>query len=100
MIHSLIEHGRDSVLHLGGDLDALSSPELRPTLESLAHDPGRNITVDLSKLTLIDSSGIGALISLYKQALAGGGTVSFVGVVDQPLVLFKLLRLDRVFALN
>ena len=100
MDHSLIEEGRNSTLSVGGELDALSSPDLRPTLELLAHDPGRNVTIDLSKLRLIDSSGLGALISLYKQTRATGGTVSFVGVVDQPLVLFKLLRLDRAFGLN
>jgi anti-sigma B factor antagonist len=100
MNHSIIEEGSNSVLHVDGELDALSSPELRPTLEALAHDLGRNITVNLSKLKLIDSSGLGALISLYKQARANGGNVSFVGVADQPLVLFKLLKLDRVFALS
>jgi anti-sigma B factor antagonist len=100
MDHSLTESGNNSVLHVEGELDALSSPELRPTLELLAHDPGRNITVDLSNLQLIDSSGLGALISLYKRACAGGGTVSFIGVAAQPLVLFKLLRLDRAFGLN
>jgi anti-sigma B factor antagonist len=100
MNHSLVEQGKTSVLHVGGELDAMSSPELRPTLEALADGPGRNITVDLSNLKLIDSSGLGALVSLYKRACANGGTVSFVGVVDQPLVVFKLLRLDRVFALS
>ena len=100
MTHSLTEQGKNSVLHVGGELDALSSPELRPMLELLAHDPGRNITVDLSMLELIDSSGLGALISLYKHAYANGGTVNFVGVAAQPLVLFKLLRLDRAFGLN
>ncbi len=100
MDHSLTEEGRNSTLCVGGELDAISSHELRPTLELLAHDPGRNVTVDLTNLKLIDSSGIGALISLFKQTCATGGTVSFVGVVDQPLALFKLLRLDRAFGLN
>jgi anti-sigma B factor antagonist len=100
MNHSLTENGKNSVLHVEGALDALSSPELRPTLELLAHNPGRNITIDLSELELIDSSGLGALISLYKHACANGCTVTFVGVADQPLVLFKLLRLDRAFGLN
>ena len=46
------------------------------------------------------SRGVGALISLYKRAHANGGTVSFVGLVDQPLVIFKLLKLDYAFALT
>ena len=99
MQHSLKEKGQASVLHVGGELDAISSPELRPTIEALAHDERREITVDLSDLRLIDSSGVGALVSLYKQARANGGTVSFVGVAEQPLKVFKLLRLDRVFGL-
>jgi anti-sigma B factor antagonist len=100
MTHSLVEQEGNAVLRVGGELDALSSPELRPTLEALAQDRGRNITVDLSNLKHIDSSGLGALISLYKHARANGGTVSFVGVVEQPLVVFKLLKLDRVFGLS
>ena len=100
MNHSIVDQGSNSLLRVGGELDALSSPELRPTLEALAHDPGRNITVDLTHLKLIDSSGLGALISLYKQARATGGNVSFIGVADQPLVLFKLLKLDRAFGLS
>jgi hypothetical protein len=31
---------------------------------------------------------------------ANGGEVRFVGVTAQPLVIFKLLRLDRAFALS
>ena len=87
-------------LRVQGDLDALSSPELRPTLDVLTRDEGCMIKVDLSELKLLDSSGVGFLVSLYKRARANGGTVSFVGVADQPLSMFKLLRLDRVFELS
>jgi anti-sigma B factor antagonist len=56
--------------------------------------------VDLSELRLIDSSGVGVLVSLYKRVRANGGDVRFEGATAQPLVIFKLLRLDRVFALS
>jgi len=59
----------------------------------------RDITVDLSDLRLIDSSGVGALVGLYKRVRAAGGAVRFVGVTAQPLVIFKMLRLDMVFGL-
>jgi anti-sigma B factor antagonist len=55
------------------------------------------VTIDLSGLRLIDSSGVGVLVWLYKHVRASGGEVRFVGVQDQPLVIFKLLRLDVVF---
>ena len=99
MNHTLIREKETAVLSLRGELDALSCPELRPVLDALAED-GRRVTVDLSELRLIDSSGVGAMVSLYKRVRANGGEVRFVGVTAQPLVIFKLLRLDRAFELT
>jgi anti-sigma B factor antagonist len=56
------------------------------------------VTVDLEKLRLIDSSGVGAIISLYKRIRAQGGEVAVKNAKDQPLAIFRLLRLDRVFS--
>jgi anti-sigma B factor antagonist len=86
-----------TLLRLSGELDVQSCPELRPLLDTLATQQGRNVTVDLSELQLIDSSGVGVLVSLYKRVRSRGGTVKFVGVTAQPLAIFKLLRLDRAF---
>ena len=45
---------------------------------------------------MLDSSGVGALVSLYKRVRARGGEVVVLGLRDQPLAIFRLLRLDRV----
>ena len=45
---------------------------------------------------MLDSSGVGALVSLYKRVRAYGGEVVMIGLRDQPLAIFRLLRLDRV----
>ena len=57
------------------------------------------MVVDLSGLDLIDSSGVAALVALYKRVRAVGGQVSVTGARDQPLAIFKLLRMDKVFLL-
>jgi anti-sigma B factor antagonist len=93
------EEGIASLL-VSGELDALSCMELRPVLDELAEQGHCDVTVDLSQLDLIDSSGIGVLVSLYKRVRANGGGVRFVGVHAQPLTIFKLLRLDRAFELS
>jgi len=100
MNHSLVQDKDTTVLRVSGELDALSCPELRPVLDQLVTTGGQRVTVDLSELSLIDSSGVGAMVSLYKRVRANGGEVRFVGVTDQPLVIFKLLRLDRAFELS
>src|SRR6516162_5582517 len=87
-----------TVLRISGSLDALSTPELRPTIDALVAEKRAAITVDLSELRLIDSSGVGAIVSLYKRMRVLGTRVEVVGLKEQPLAIFRLLRLDRVFA--
>jgi anti-sigma B factor antagonist len=86
-----------TVLRISGSLDALSTPELRPMIETLVAEKRAEITVDLSELRIIDSSGVGAIVSLYKRMRAVGSKVEVVGLKDQPLAIFRLLRLDRIF---
>src|SRR5262245_3305408 len=54
-------------LSIDGELDVVTVPELRGALEKLlARRPDR-VEVDLSSLRMIDSSGVGALVSFYKK---------------------------------
>ena len=99
MNYSRVDEEDATTLRIRGELDALSASELRPLLDELVGDQRRNVIVDLSELRMVDSSGVGALVSLYKRVRAYGGSVSFQGVTAQPLVIFKLLRLDVVFEL-
>ncbi len=85
-----------TTLSIEGSLDALSTPDLRASIESLVAEQRKNVIVDLSALRLIDSSGVGAIVSLYKRVRAIGGKVVVRGLRDQPLAIFKLLRLDKV----
>jgi anti-sigma B factor antagonist len=57
------------------------------------------VVVDLSGLDLIDSSGVAALVKLYKGVRGTGGAIAMTGARDQPLAIFKLLRMDKVFNL-
>jgi anti-sigma B factor antagonist len=100
MGHSMRDFPTMKILRVHGDLDALSSPELRGKLDDLTRNQGCAIKVDLSEVELLDSSGVGFLVSLYKRARANGGSVRVVGVAAQPLSIFKLLHLDRVFAVD
>jgi len=92
--------GEDTVLRIEGVLDAVTTPEIRPTIEALVAEKRRSILVDASHLRLIDSSGVGVIVSLFKRCKIYGGTVRISGLKDQPLTIFKLLRLDRVFTLS
>jgi anti-sigma B factor antagonist len=86
-------------LQIDGALDALTARELRPIFDQVVADKPKLVTVDLENLTLIDSSGVGAIVSLFKRVKAEGGKVVVVRAHDQPLAVLKLLKLDKVFGL-
>lgn len=91
--------GAGAVLRIEGVLDVVAVPRLRPTFDALVAERHAAITVDLSSLRLIDSSGVGLIVSLFKRCRGFGGTVSVSGLRDQPLAVFRLLRLDAIFTL-
>lgn len=88
--------GGVTTLRIEGELDAVTIPDVRPAIDALIAERHPHIVVDLSGLRLIDSSGVGALVFLYKKVKEYGGVVTVAGVRDQPLSIFRLLRLDRV----
>src|SRR4051812_48341271 len=89
----------ESRLQIDGALDALTAPDVRPIFDKVVADGRRRVTIDIEKVTMIDSSGIGAIVSLFKRIKADGGEVLVVGARDQPLAVLKVLKLDRVFGL-
>jgi anti-sigma B factor antagonist len=85
-----------AVLRIEGELDAISVVELRPIIAKVSEEKPVQVIVDLSHLRLIDSSGVGAIVALFKAVRAYGGNLGVVGVRDQPLAILRLLHLDRV----
>jgi anti-sigma B factor antagonist len=83
-------------ISIEGELDTATVGDLRSQLDKLVAKEPKRVEVDLSALRMLDSSGVGALVALYKRVRGYGGEVVMVGLRDQPLAIFRLLRLDRV----
>ena len=87
-------------LVIEGELDAVSVAELRADLEKLVKARPPVVDVDLACCRMVDSSGVGALVSLYKRMRAQGGNVDIKGLPRSALAIFRPLRLDRVMLSN
>ena len=53
--------------------------------------------IDMADVEFIDSSGIGALLSVYRRFPKGANTVSLTGMRPQVQAVIELLRLHRIF---
>lgn len=97
MSYQRTDNGEVTVVQIEGTLDAVTAPEFRTLVDELVAENRKDITLELSGLRLIDSSGVGVIVSLFKRVRANDGKVRIVGLRDQPRAIFRLLRLDRVF---
>lgn len=80
-------------------LDAAVAPDFKQQVVALVQGGERRIVIDLAGVSFLDSSGLGALVSILK-ALGGQGALAVCGAQGSVLGLFKLTRMDKVFAIE
>jgi anti-sigma B factor antagonist len=78
-------------------IDAHNSGELKEFILAMIERGDATIVVQLANVRFIDSSGLGALLSGYKNAAAKSGKLSLSNLQPQVLSMFELTRLNRVF---
>lgn len=78
-------------------IDAHNSGELKEYILHLIEQGEVKVIVQLEQVRFIDSSGLGALLSGYKNAAAKSGKLALACCKQQVLSMFELTRLNRVF---
>jgi anti-sigma B factor antagonist len=87
-----------TVLFLKEDrLDANNSEDLKAELHRLFESGVKNLVIDLKEILFIDSSGLGVLVSGYKNASINHGSLKLSNLQSQVKSMFELTRLHRVF---
>ena len=80
-------------------LDASVAPEFKATMEDIISSGNNQLILDISQLTFMDSSSLGAMVAVLKQ-IGGTGRMVILGASGAVLELFKLTRMDRIFTLT
>ncbi|PLX74775.1 MAG: anti-anti-sigma factor [Desulfuromonas sp.] len=78
-------------------LDAHNSSELKTQILALFDEGKNNLVIDLQDVRFVDSSGLGSLVSGFKNASARNGNLKLCGLQPQVKSMFDLTRLHRVF---
>jgi anti-sigma B factor antagonist len=78
-------------------LDAHNATDLKTELLALFDQGKKVILVDLQDVRFIDSSGLGALVSGFKNAITHQGSLKLASLQPQVKSMFELTRLHRVF---
>ncbi len=78
-------------------LDAHNSSDLKLEVQRLYESGKKNLLIDMKDVRFIDSSGLGALVSGFKNATSNQGTLKLSSLQPQVKSMFELTRLHRVF---
>jgi len=79
------------------ELGADNSQAFREQVCAALPDRLRNIEIDLSQTSFLDSCGLGALISLRKTANSRNGTVRLLNPPPRVQLMFDVTRMHKVF---
>jgi len=80
-----------------GRITIATSCEMRRMLSNALRAKPANVSVDLSDVSYIDTSGLATLVEAVRIARKQGTRLILGGIHDQPRYLFEITHLDRLF---
>jgi anti-anti-sigma factor len=85
------------LVYLKGELDLFSAPPAQQAIElACSENPGRSITVNLTKVDFIDSAGLALLVFFHKARKTADKLCIIVASRSQPERVLKLGKFDLV----
>jgi len=95
MQYAISKQGNSTVFQINEErFDAKLAPEFRIQIESIINDLSANIVLDISAVKFMDSSGLGAVMGVYK--LLRDKQISVANAQKPVMDLLKLTRMDRL----
>ena len=87
------------VISLAGEVDLYTAPEFKQQLLDVIGQGGKDVVVDFSDTTFIDSTTLGVLVGGVKRLRAQEGRLSLVCSDRNITKIFEITGLDRVFTI-
>jgi|SRR5690349_957086 anti-sigma B factor antagonist len=87
------------VISLSGEVDLYTAPEFKQQLLEVVSQGAKDVIVDFSNTTFIDSTTLGVLVGGVKRLRANDGQLALVCSDRNITKIFEITGLDRVFAI-
>lgn len=85
------------IVRIGPSLDFRNAAEFKKVCQEQVQAGAHNFVLDFTDTGILDSVGLGALFSLYRQVTPTSGQVLFASVSAQVKVMVRLTKIYRVF---
>ena len=98
--NSIEKNGDKAVLTLKQDLVASTVNDLRTMIQEAIKEGTKNISINMAGISVVDSMGIGLLISIQNSLARMDGTLEVINISTDIMDLFQSMRLDQHFSLK
>jgi anti-sigma B factor antagonist len=88
-----------SVVALTGELDLATAPELRERLGLLSEKGENQVTLDLTDLDFVDSTGLSVFVMAFNRTQAGGGSMIIRNPSLPVMRIFEITGLTSIFTI-
>jgi anti-sigma B factor antagonist len=85
------------IIALSGEVDLYTAPEFKQQLLEIIGKGGKDVVVDLTDTTFIDSTTLGVLVGGIKRLRPNGGQLSLVCNDRNITKIFEITGLNKVF---
>lgn len=89
--------GKKTHMAVSGSIDIPGAEQLKKSLTKVLESDSDEITIDFEEVNFIGSSGIGKLLLFYKNFTAKGGKIAMINLNKEITMLFKAIKLDKLF---
>jgi anti-anti-sigma factor len=96
----VIRNDREAIVHPAGDVVAERVPELRSALREAMANGVREMTIDFGAVRMVDSTGLGLLISAHNSISKAGGRLAVIHASKEILELFRSMRIHQHFPVS
>lgn len=96
----VIKAGTQVIVKLENDLVGNAADDLKADIQALINESYIHITVDLSRVDMVDTMGISVLCAAHNSLSQNAGKLKVINVSESIFEAFHMMRLDQHFTVE
>ncbi|MBR0535096.1 MAG: STAS domain-containing protein [Clostridia bacterium] len=90
--------GEKLVAYIQGEVDHHTAPDIRDAIDDaiLVNEKAKTIVLDFSRVSFMDSSGVGLVMGRYRLAISKGKSIAVENLTERDYKIMKMSGIERL----